>query len=584
MLDRARPARVGLAATCLLGLAAGLVSVWLGWSAPSFGRWGVSPVTLALGLAAGWALILRAATARGLTHTRAPMLMAGAGGTWAISEWVNPGSAPAIVFTLGLLLGSAWPAVLTHAALSWPEGRSRPTVPRLILVLAYGSGLVLMGLLPALAFDPAASGCRLCPPSLVGVGLDPTLASTATRIGLVIQVIWLPVAAWILLRQLWRMPASARASTAGLRLPVVVVLAAVVADSVYTLSRGFRSNTALDMAIWSVEALGLVSVGAAAAIESMRARRTRRSVARLALDLSSAPPAGELGKALGRLLDDPALEVIYPLDRDTFVDAAGHAVDGALDPARERTAVVRGGAPVAQLVHGIGVARDESRVSDALASARLALENERLHAVSQARLRELRASRAQIVAAADAERRRLERDLHDGSQQRLLALAIELAIARQRGPGDDSRLTAADHAVLEDEVRAALGDLRRLAHGIYPRSLADDGLQAALEELAEDAPIPISLLAVPDGRLDPRIEAAAYLVVARAIERPAARRASVEARRVAGQLLVDVYVDGDGPFEIVDLEDRVGAMDGTIAIGTTPDGRTQLRAEIPCAS
>jgi signal transduction histidine kinase len=453
-----------------------------------------------------------------------------------------------------------------------------------VLATAYASGLILLGVVPAVAFDPAASGCGLCPPSLVGLSPDPGIVSTATRLGLAIEVIWAPAAALILVQGMWRSRAAGRATTAVIRLPIAVVLLAVAADALYALPRGFRSNTPIDLAIWSAQAIGLVTVGAVAAVGAVRARRTRRSVARLALDLSSAPPAGELGKALGRLLDDPTLEVIYPVDQDLFVDAAGHGVVLAPDPARERTTVLRGGAPVALLIHGTGLARDEGRVADALGSARLALENERLQALSQARLRELRASRAQIVAAADAERRRLERDLHDGSQQRLLGLAIELAIAGQRGPAAGAGMSAVDHSILEGEVRAALGDLRRLAHGIYPRSLADDGLGAALEELAEDAPIPISLLAVPEGRLDPHVEAAAYLVVARGIERPGARRASVEARRIDDVLVVDVIVEPEGPFDIVDLEDRVGALDGTVTIVPAPDGRTHLRAEIPCAS
>ncbi len=169
------------------------------------------------------------------------------------------------------------------------------------------------------------------------------------------------------------------------------------------------------------------------------------------------------------------------------------------------------------------------RITDAVDAARLALENERLHAQSQARLVELRNSRAQIVAAAEAERRRLERDLHDGSQQRLLAFAIDLAIARQRASGAPLATDDGEVAALEYEVRAALGDLRELAHGIIPRALADDGLGAALEELAERSAIPIELVAVPDGRLDRAVEAAAYIVVARATGDPAVRRASIDA-------------------------------------------------------
>ena len=166
-------------------------------------------------------------------------------------------------------------------------------------------------------------------------------------------------------------------------------------------------------------------------------------MARLALDLASTPPAGELGAALGRLLDDPTLTVAYPVDDGGLVDADGvptRLPDEATG--RATTTVLRGGVAVACLVHDADRLRDEFRVSDVLATARLALENERLQAISRARLLDLRASRAQIVSASDAERRRLERDLHDGSQQRLLGLAIELAIARQRASAEDPSVAA----------------------------------------------------------------------------------------------------------------------------------------------
>jgi signal transduction histidine kinase len=236
----------------------------------------------------------------------------------------------------------------------------------------------------------------------------------------------------------------------------------------------------------------------------------------------------------------------------------------------------------------VELAADTGRIGEAVAAARLALENERLHAQGRWRLRELRDSRAQIVAASDAERRRLEQDLHDGSQQRILALAIDMATARQRATHDGSETpSTADGAALEQEVRAALAELRELAHGIFPRSLADDGLAAAIEDLAETASIPIELVALPVERFDPGIEAAAYLVIARAIGQHEVRRASVEVRTADGRLLVEVRLDApDGldPAMLVELEDRCGALDGTVTYGTDPDGRLGLRAEIPCVS
>jgi signal transduction histidine kinase len=239
------------------------------------------------------------------------------------------------------------------------------------------------------------------------------------------------------------------------------------------------------------------------------------------------------------------------------------------------------------LVHRSDLASDADRITDAVDAARLALENERLYAQSQARLVELRNSRTQIVAAAEAERRRLERDLHDGSQQRLLAFAIDLAIARQRASASSSATDDSEVAELESEVRAALEDLRELAHGIIPRALADDGLGAALEELAERSSIPIELVAVPDGRLDRAVEAAAYIVVTRATGDPAVRRAAIDASVAHERLIVDIGLDTKGEIAestLIDLQDRCGAVDGTMEFGVLPDGRTRIRAEIPCVS
>ncbi len=168
-----------------------------------------------------------------------------------------------------------------------------------------------------------------------------------------------------------------------------------------------------------------------------------------------------------------------------------------------------------------------------------------------------------------------------------MAFAIDLAIVRQRASGASSSADDSEVAVLESEVRAALEDLRELAHGIIPRALADDGLGAGLEELAERSAIPIELRALPNGRLDRAVEAAAYIVVARATGDPAVRRATIDANVVNGRLTVDLALVIRGEIAgstLVDLEDRCGAVDGIMDVGVLPDGRTRIRAEIPCVS
>ena len=582
MLARARPADVAVLVSAMLALCAGLVSAWLAWTAPAFSRWGGSVAAIGIGVAAGWSLVGVGAARWARRRDCSGVLLVAAGGAWAVSGWVNPEAAGSVIFTLGLVLGAAWPAVLAHAGLDSARGAVR--VRAVVLGLGYVASLLLLGLVPALAFDPGASGCTACPPSLIGAVANPELARTSIRAGFAVQVIWALVAAALIAAEAARGSIGGDRTTSQGRLTIAVVLAAVAADALFALSRGFQSNTPLDSALWSIQSIGLIALGVEAAARALRVRRARRSLARLALDLASEPPSGDLSRALGRLLDDPTLEVVYTLDDGALVDAAGQPGQLPITPGRVSTEVLRRGVPVAYLVHAVGRLADEVRVADAVATMRLALENERLQALSRARLRELRASRTRIVAAADAERRRLERDLHDGAQQRMLGLTIELAIARERGKAEGGGLSTADDEFVEGEVRGALADLRQLAHGIYPRALADDGLGQALEDLAEGARVPVELLAVPDVRFDPPIEAAAYLVVALAIGQPAVSRATVVARRVDDRLAVEVVTNSVDPTMITDLEDRVGALDGTLIVDADGGGMVRLRAEIPCGS
>jgi signal transduction histidine kinase len=188
------------------------------------------------------------------------------------------------------------------------------------------------------------------------------------------------------------------------------------------------------------------------------------------------------------------------------------------------------------------------------------------------RLDDLRASRARIVEAADAERRRLERDLHDGAQQQLLALSYDLRRARSQADGE---LASVLHAGVE-EVQAALEELRELAHGIHPAILSEAGLDAALRTLAEAARVPLEIVACTQERLPPSTEAAAYAVVVEALERTDEDGLALRAVRHGDTLVVDA--EGQDVAPTIYLADRVGALGGTVA--ATPRG---LRAEIPCA-
>ena len=309
---------------------------------------------------------------------------------------------------------------------------------------------------------------------------------------------------------------------------------------------------------------------------------------------SSARRPAPIRDALARTLGDPTLELALWLpERRSYVDASGRPFELPA-PEADRAVTVLGptDAPVAALIHDPVLLERRRLLHAAGAAARLALENERLQAELRAQLAELRASRKRIVSAGDEERRRLERDLHDGAQQRLLSLGLALQLARGKlgadANGAGELLTEAD-----GELRAALDELRELARGIHPAVLTEQGLGAALRSLAERSPVPVKINASPETRLPAAAEAAVYFLVSEALANVAkyarASRVRVNVARTNGQVLVEVDDNGIGGADpsrgtgLRGLADRLHSLDGELRIDS-PSGRgTSLRATIPCA-
>ena len=245
---------------------------------------------------------------------------------------------------------------------------------------------------------------------------------------------------------------------------------------------------------------------------------------------------------------------------------------------------------VAAIVHDSSLLDDPGLVRAVSAAAALALENERLDAELRAKVDELRASRTRIIEVTLAERRRLERDLHDGAQQRLVSVALGLRLVQDRLRDDPGAVRELLEAA-DGELEAALAELRELARGIHPAVLSDRGLDAALEALASRAPLPVDLDARVRERLPEPVELAAYFVIAEALTNVAkyanASRATVRAVRHDGRLLVEVSDDGVGGADpssgsgLRGLADRVAALDGTLELRSTGGRGTVLRADIP---
>ena len=328
-------------------------------------------------------------------------------------------------------------------------------------------------------------------------------------------------------------------------------------------------------------AVGLVALGLVWSVA--RERRNRATVRRLTAELGASPPAGKLRDRLAAAVGDSALEVAYWLPGSRrFVDAQGRATNPpTAAPGRAVSQVARDGKPVAVIVHDAALLDSRELASEIGSAARLAVENERLQAEVLAQLQDLRTSRARIVETGDAERRRLERNLHDGAQQRLLAVSYDLRLARAGAEGDaDTQLSELLGSAV-DEVGVALEDLRELAHGIYPAVLTEAGLGSALASLADSAPIPVDLGEITSERYSPAVETAAYVTAAEAIADAQLRCAtsvSVTALRLDQELLVTAEDDGaDRGSAPIRVADRVGALGGSLEVAATT-----LRAVIPC--
>jgi signal transduction histidine kinase len=314
---------------------------------------------------------------------------------------------------------------------------------------------------------------------------------------------------------------------------------------------------------------------------TVRMRLQRRAVARITANLGQAPPPGSLQAALARAVGDPELRIAYWLpDAEHYVDAEGRPVaEPVAAPGRAVTALVRDGRQIAVISHIVTLPDLEQAIG---AAVRLALENERLQAEALAQLDQLRASRVRIVETGDSERRRLERDLHDGAQQQLLALSYDLRLARANAQADGDSQTGALLTNATDQAQAALGELRDLAHGIYPAILAEAGLAPALASLADTAPLPVEIRDAAQGRYPAAVETCAYLLVTEALDDAAGRDAShgtVSVVQDGGRLVVSVEDDGtDRTGAMLQLADRVGALDGQLTVEPR-----RLRAELPCA-
>ena len=323
----------------------------------------------------------------------------------------------------------------------------------------------------------------------------------------------------------------------------------------------------------------------------VRQRAARSALADAVAAAGETPRTLDLRSTLARALSDPELRVLeWDDELAAYRDDAGDLVaDPPAAAGRTSTRVAIGDRPLALLQYDSSLEQDPAIVSAAVAVTRLVIENQRLNRESERRLREVEASRARIVEAGDAERRRIERDLHDGIQQRLVALAMHLSRARPAAGDPEAAGAALRYGA--DEVLGIVQDVREFASGIHPAVLSEAGLEAAIRGLADRSPVPVELDLALSGRGSPSTEAAAFFVISEALANTTkhadASTVWVRAHDSGDRLEVSVDDDGRGGATIggglEGLVDRVTALGGTIAVGGRAAGGTNVTASLPLA-
>jgi signal transduction histidine kinase len=483
---------------------------------------------------------------------------------------------------LGFIALNGAVAMFVHMLVEFPSGRLESRGERLLVAAAYADLVLLAPLWLAARGD--------APPRDGNAGLlrpEPFVSSLG-GLPLVIALLLGAALAWVLWRRWYWATRHAR-HTLGLVLltggaSLLLLLVAGIVD------RSFPdAGRALGWAAFT--AFGAFPLAVLAGI--LRSRLERASVAELVHELETARTPGALSNALRRSLGDPTLRLAYWVSETRgFVDLNGRPFELPWEGSSQvATMVERDGRRVAAIVHDASL-RDAPELLKAVTSAAsLALENERLHAELRARVDDLRESRARIVQAGDAARRRLERNLHDGAQQRLVSMSLQLRLLDSKLRNDPTEAVPLVEQVRE-ELMAALEELRELARGIHPAVLSDRGLGPALEVVANRSSVPVKLSA-PDERLPPPVEAAIYYVVSEALTNVAkyaqASNVTVEVARTDGRAVLAVADDGIGGADpergsgLRGLADRIAALDGRLHVDSSPSGGTRIYAEIPCA-
>ena len=515
-------------------------------------------------------------------------LMTLASAAWFVGDYAY--AEVDVVQSMAVAFSNFQPIAIAHLALAYPGGRVPGQAQRAFIAAGYvlmaGASLAVL-----VTFNPRRDVPCECPVAPFGVFDNLPLLRFANDSKDPLAGVVVLVAVVLLLRRLLRANAAERWLLSPLWIVAAVAGAMFLArTTVNFVSIGDAARARVDDVLNAMSTL----IPAAFLAGLLRRRLEASPLGDLVVALGSGTTGETLQRALARTLRDPSVELAYWLpERNHYVDATGR--EFCVPPEdRERAAtfVERDGERLAAIVHDRALLENPRLIEATTAAAGLALDNERLQAMLRAQIVEVEASRMRIVQASDDARRRIERDLHDGAQQRLLAMALSLRMASDEL--EDSTDPIA-RRVLEEaaaDAMVAVGELRELAQGIHPAVLTEQGLRAAIEVLTERAPVAVTL-DVPDDRYPAAVEATAYFVVSEAlsniVKHAHATRASVRARREGSTLVVEVTDDGaggaaeEGGTGLRGLNDRVVALGGRLDIHSPLGRGTRLKIELPCS-
>lgn len=532
---------------------------------------------MALTLVAGWSLVLAGTWATWVrTSSLGPVTLL-LGVTWWAPVWVGDWAHAPVMSNVAALLGPFAPALLLHLALVAPAGTLGRGRPRRILVAAYAATTVYV-LARAAIRDPFLDRyCwNDCSTNVFLLHADPQAARALDVTWTGVTVLLSLAATAITVRRLLVSSPVGRRLLGPVLVPVALAALAVAAQAIAVLSRPAEDPRAapfLALYLARAAAYALLACGVGWAV--LRVQRAETALGHLAQEWDGASSPVPLEERLAAVLGDPTAQVAFRIDDERgYVDGEGRPWPR---PASGRllTPVVRAGEEVAVVATDPALTMTPALLARTGDTARMVIDNERLRAGLLADLAELHASRARIVTLADRTRHRLERDLHDGAQQRLLALGYELRMAADSAAaaGDPSGADLLERAY--GVARSAAEALRELAQGIYPAVLSDNGIDAALRSIAATSPTPVRVVDAPDGRFSPTVERAVYLVVSAAVQASSERQLTVSAGRAGDAVVVSVRPVRENPDP--DLVERVTAVDGRVELR----GET-LWAEVPC--